>query len=150
LRRSGDAEFFLREDSQEDGRRESGDREGAKTIAGLGELDTVEKAIFDGRRYLGMSAPQVLSLTPREFAIEMRAHTESVYDEYERMATHAMMIRAAHHAKKLKQSQLFKRPTGEEMTKRKTVEKRERTEETMRWLSQFEEFQGKEGVIGGE
>lgn len=77
----------------------------------------------------------------------MRAHTESVYDEYERMASHAMMIRAAHHAKKLKQSQLFKRPTDEEVAKSKAEDMRERTEETMKWLAQFEEFRGKEGVI---
>lgn len=78
----------------------------------------------------------------------MRAHTESVYDEYDRMATHAMMIRAAHHAKKLKQSQLFKRPSDEEVAKNKAEEMKERSEETMRWLAQFEEFRGKEGVIG--
>lgn len=78
----------------------------------------------------------------------MRAHTESVYDEYERMASHAMMMRAAHHAKKLKQSQLFKRPTDEEVAKSKAEDMRARSEETMKWLAQFEEFRGKEGVNG--
>lgn len=91
-----------------------------------------------------MSAPETLSLTPREFAIEMHAHTEAVYDEYERMAAQAMMNRAAHHAKKLKQSQLFRRPTDAEKAK----DRRERSKEIMKWLSQFEEFRGKEGVNG--
>lgn len=57
------------------------------------------------------------------------------------------MIRAAHHAKKLKQSQLFKRPTDEDITKSKAEDMRERSEETMKWLAQFEEFRGKEGVM---
>lgn len=78
----------------------------------------------------------------------MRAHTESVYDEYERMASHAMMIRAAYHAKKLKPSQLFKRPKDEEVAKNKAEDMRARSEETMKWLAQFEEFRGKEGVNG--
>ncbi len=111
-------------------------------------MTEVEQAIFDGRRHLGLTAPQVLSLTPREFAIEMRAHTESVYDEYERMSTEAMMMRAAYHAKKLKQSQLFKRPTNADVAKDKSEDMRERSEEVMKWLAQFEEFQGKEGVNG--
>lgn len=91
-----------------------------------------------------MSSPQTLSLTPRELAIEMRAHTEAVYDEYERMAGHAMMIRAAYHAKKLKQTQLFRRPSDVEKAK----ERRKRSDDIMDWLSQFEEFRGKEGVNG--
>lgn len=74
----------------------------------------------------------------------MRAHTESVYDEYDRMATEAMMMRAAYHAKKLKQSQLFKRPTDGDQARNKAEEMRERSEETMKWLAQFEEFRGKE------
>lgn len=106
--------------------------------------------MYDARRYLGLSATQTLSLTPRELAIEMYAHTESVYDEYERMAQEAMMARAAYHAKKLKPADLFKRPVDEDLAENKVKEMRERSDETMRWLSQFEEFRGKEGVISGE
>jgi len=58
-----------------------------------------------------------------------------------------MMVRAAHHAKKLKQTDLFRRPVDGEQVKNKAEETRKRTEETMKWLSQFEEFRGKEGVI---
>ena len=78
----------------------------------------------------------------RNGAVELK------YDDYERMASHAMMIRAAYHATKLKQSQLFKRPSDEDQAKNKAEEVKERTEETMRWLSQFEEFRGKEGIDG--
>lgn len=74
----------------------------------------------------------------------MRAHTEAVYDEYEKLANFAMMNRAAYHAKKLKPSKLFKRPQDASAVKNK----RERTEEAMKWLAQFEEFRGKEGVNG--
>lgn len=89
-------------------------------------------------------------MTPRELAIEMHAHTEAVYDEYERMATQAMMVRAAHHAKKLKQTDLFRRPVDGDRARNKAEESLRRTEETMKWLAQFEEFRGKEGVTNGD
>ena len=148
--RSSDAKFFLSNDSGEDIENESGDEEGSRAIAGLGELDIADQAIFDGRRYLGLSAPQTLSLTPRELAIEMRAYTESFYDSYEKKAQQAMMVRAAYHAKKLKATDLFRRPVDEAAAKSRAEEMRERSDYAMRWISQFEEFQGKEGVINGE
>ncbi len=74
----------------------------------------------------------------------MRAHTERIYDDYERMAFQAMMMRGAYHAKKLKQSDLFDRPKDVKTAKISADEIRAKQAETMRWLSQFEEFRGKE------
>ena len=74
----------------------------------------------------------------------MRAQTERMYDEYERMAYQAMMMRGAYHAKKLKQSDLFERPKDGKSAKVSADDIRAKQAETMRWLSQFEEFRGKE------
>lgn len=148
MRRSRGTKFFLQSDGNQDDEEQSGNEESSRTVEGLGELDVVDQAIFDARRYLGMSSAETLSLTPRELAIEMRAYTEYVYDEYERMASQAMMTRAAYHAKKLKPSQLFKRPVDGSSVKNRAEHVRKRTEETMKWLAQFEEFRGKEGING--
>lgn len=84
-----------------------------------------------------------MSLSPRELSILLEAQQERHYDEMERMAIQAMMNRHAYHAKRLKQTQLFKRPTEFKESIR-TIEDLEREEkETMEWLSQFEEFKGK-------
>lgn len=64
------------------------------------------------------------------------------------MATHAMMIRSAYHAKKLKSTDLFKRPVDGELAKEEVKDIKAKQADTMRWLSQFEEFRGKEGVHG--
>src|SRR5690606_41463050 len=72
---------------------ESGDESGNRTatrISGLGELCEVESAIFDGWRYLGMDAHKVLSFTPREFAIMMRAELERKFDRYEEYSHFAL------------------------------------------------------------
>lgn len=74
----------------------------------------------------------------------MRAHTERIYDEYDRMAYQAMMMRGAYHAKKIKQSDLFTRPKDGKTSKVTADDVRAKQAETMRWLSQFEEFRGKE------
>ncbi len=74
----------------------------------------------------------------------MMAHTESVYDDYERMAANAMMIRSAYHAKSIKSTDLFKRPKAGEKTAQEVADIKAKQAETMRWLSQFEEFRGKE------
>src|SRR5699024_12548075 len=84
-------------------------------IDGLGELTEVEKAQFDARRYLGISSRELLSYTPREFAIEMKAETERIYDEMEREAIIAIMHANANNSKKrIRPSDLFKRPRSEE------------------------------------
>lgn len=74
----------------------------------------------------------------------MRANVERIYDEYERMAVEAMMIRSAYHAKKLRRNDLFKRPRPED--KEKTLDGvKERQRAIMDRLSKFEQFEGKFG-----
>lgn len=87
---------------------------------------------------MSLKPSEVLSLTPREFTILMKAQQERQYDVYERMATEAMFVRQAYHAKKLKPSELFKRPNGTEREGRMTAkELREYTEQQQTLLSQF-------------
>lgn len=101
-------------------------------------MTEVERAIAEGWRYLKLKPAEVLSLTPREFTILMRAETESRHDDYERMTTEAMFVRQAYHAKKLKPSDLFKRPDGSKRDKRMTREElREYTEQQQAVLAQF-------------
>ena len=88
----------------------------------------------------------MLSMTPRELSIMLAAQRERQYDEMELMAIQAMMIRQAYHAKRLKQSDLFRRPVDEEKARSKADEIQERTKKRMEWLSQFEEFRGKINV----
>lgn len=72
----------------------------------------------------------------------MTAQVERTYDEYERMASQAMMYRAAQHKEKLKYSDLFKRPSGD--NKKKTVEDvKKRQNDIISRLSQFEQFADK-------
>jgi len=92
-----------------------------------------------------LESSQILSKTPREFSILMSAQIERTYDEYERFAAQAMMNRQAYHAKKLKQSQLFKRPAGEVGTDKTVEDVRDRQESIMNRLEQFEEFRGRFG-----
>lgn len=141
MRRGGYAIFFLQADGRESDEEESGNEESNRTAS---ELNEVERAIFDGRRYLGLSAPQVLSLTPREFAIEMRAFVEANNDEYEKQALLAIWHRKAQHEKRIKTTDLFKRPKDEERAQKNVEDIRAKQAETMRWLSQIEEFRGKE------
>lgn len=103
-------------------------------------MTEVELAIYDGWRYLRLDSPAVLSKTPREFSILMSAQVERQYDTYERMANEAMMMRQAYHAKKLKTSQLFKRPVDEEKASKEAEDMHMKAESTMEWLSQFEQF----------
>jgi len=77
----------------------------------------------------------------------MAAQVERKYDEYERMATQAMMMRAAYHKEKLRQSDLFKRPTGEIKTDKTAEDIEERQRAIIERLSKFEQFAGK---FGGE
>ena len=105
-------------------------------------MSDVEQAIFDGRRYLDLTASEVLSLTPREFTIEMRAQGERRSDEYERMADAALMARQAYHAKRLKRSDLFKRPVDVGEAEAKSEELVDKAEHATEWMSQFTNFNG--------
>lgn len=71
----------------------------------------------------------------------MRAYVEGLYDEYERMAIMAMMNRQAYHAKKLKQNDLFKRPTYEAMAKQKADRQADKKEKITEWMSRIKQFQ---------
>lgn len=70
----------------------------------------------------------------------MRAQVERQYDEMERMSHNALMLRQAHHAKKLKMSDLFKRPADDAVEGGKAENMRKKADDTMAWLSQFAEF----------
>lgn len=77
----------------------------------------------------------------------MAAQVERKYDEYERMASQAMMMRAAYHKEKLRQSDLYKRPSGEVKTDKTAEDIKERQRAIIERLSKFEQFAGK---FGGE
>lgn len=76
------------------------------------------------------------------------AQNERRYDEYERQSHYAIMNVKAQNAKKsIKASDLFKRPADEkaEAELQVGVEKAKHASE---WLSQFEQFSGKEEANG--
>src|SRR5690625_429931 len=149
MRRGGCAKFFLQSDDREVNEGQSGDEEGARSVARLGELNTVEQASLDGWRYLGVDSARVLSLTAREFTIMMAANVERTYDDYEKMAVQALMNRQGYHSKKLKKSQLFKRPSDID-TGKTADDVKERQRAIIERLERFEEFKGKfreEGLI---
>lgn len=102
----------------------------------------MESAIFDAWRYLRMDSAAFLSKTPREFSILMAAENERRYDEYELMASKAMMMRAAYHKEKLKHRDLYKRPS-DKATDRTVEDVKARQEEVMSRLSRFAEFKDK-------
>lgn len=84
----------------------------------------------------------MLSYTPREFMIMLRAQQERKSDEYERMAHEALMNRQAQHAEKLTLSDLYKRPVDEEVAQAKADELVDKSEYASEWLSQFTNFSG--------
>src|SRR5690625_4591038 len=112
--------LFLQADSQQADEAEPRNEEGlhATNVVNGVELDDVESAIFDAWRYLRMDSAAFLSKTPREFPILMAAENERRYDEYELMASKAMMMRAAYHKEKLKHRDLYKRPSDKSMDRK--------------------------------
>jgi hypothetical protein len=66
----------------------------------------------------------------------MQAENERRFDEYELLATQAMWNRAAYHARRLKKSNLFKRPKDGEQIDPKTIEERRKEVDEMNdWLA---------------
>ena len=63
------------------------------------------------------------------------AQVERQYDEYERMAQEAMMMRGAYHAKKLKATDLFKRPKGSVKVREGLTDMKKETERLNDWLA---------------
>lgn len=72
----------------------------------------------------------------------MAANVERTYDDYEKMAVQALMNRQGYHAKKLKKSQLFKRPSDID-TGKTADDVKERQKAIIERLERFEEFKGK-------
>lgn len=101
----------------------------------------VEQAIFDGWRYLSLDSSAVLSKTPREFSILMRANVEKTYDRYEDMAVMAQMNRQGYHARKLSYKDLFKRPTDEDIAKKRSEKLEDKQERIKQWMSRIKQFQ---------
>lgn len=75
----------------------------------------------------------------------MRADRERKMDEYERMSHEAMMMRQAHHAKKLKLSDLFKRPNGRNGDTSRIERLKESTRNTNEWLAGLTASKGVSG-----
>lgn len=73
----------------------------------------------------------------------MHANVEKKYDEYEDKANEAMMFRHAQNAKRVKKSDLFKRPIDESKAEDKAEKMQEESEKASEWLSQFSLFDGK-------
>lgn len=65
----------------------------------------------DGYRYLDLPPQQVLALTHREFFMMLEQRVEKTYDELEREAVKAIMMRAAYHSdkKNMKPTDIFDR-----------------------------------------
>lgn len=72
----------------------------------------------------------------------MRANVERMYDLYDRMAMEAMMIRSAHHAKKIKQSDLFSRPVDKDEQAKKMDKSKDKIKDMNEWMAGIAEFQG--------
>lgn len=81
----------------------------------------------------------------------MRANLERVYDEYERKANEAIILaNAINSTKKVKSTDLFKRPVDDGTARRKTEDLLGKADHASEWLSQFEQFKDfrKEDVNG--
>ncbi|MGG3072178.1 phage tail assembly chaperone [Niallia circulans] len=104
--------------------------------------------LSDGWRYLQLLPEQVYDLTPKEFRLLLGAQMERKYDEYERQSHFAIMNLKAQNAKKsIKATDLFKRP-ADEKAEAELQEGIEKAKHASEWLSQFEQFSGKEEANG--
>lgn len=88
---------------------------------------------------MSLKPAEVLSLTPRELTILMKAQTERQYDDYEHMAFEAIMrANASNATKRIKATDLFKRPSGKGRESKLSVkELREQIEKQQALLAQF-------------
>ena len=82
-----------------------------------------------------MSADAVLSLTPRELVIMMRAQSHRIADEYEKQSHFALMQRQANNAKRVKASDLYKHPYKQPATRVQSL--REKAQADNEWLSRL-------------
>lgn len=72
----------------------------------------------------------------------MRSNVERTHDEYERMAYSAMMSRQATNAKRLKMSDLYKRPADVSTAEKDLQTMKNKVEHASEWMSQFTLFGG--------
>lgn len=100
----------------------------------------MDKFIIDGYRFLNLKPAEVLGMTHKEFNLLMKGNKEKTFDQLEMYSIHALMIRRAYHERKrLKATDLFKRPKESA----KQVDKKDMVEEMQQaksYLSQFENF----------
>src|SRR5699024_4475073 len=129
-------------DSQQDAGERSEDEEDIRTVDEyLDEVTNVQKAIENAYRYVGMYARDVYEHTPAEVQLMRRASVERRYDELEQEATIAIMHgNAANSKKRVRATDLFKRPAEHRESKRTADDLRREEEEAMKWLGQCEQF----------
>lgn len=85
-----------------------------------------------------MPPVEIYALTPRKFQILLRAQQERNYDDNERMATNAVWREIAHRSKRIKPSDLYKRPTDANVDKAKVQDLREQTRMDNAWLASLQ------------
>ncbi|WP_412677720.1 phage tail assembly chaperone [Bacillus swezeyi] len=99
----------------------------------------MEKVFSAGWRFLGKEPDEIRRLTPREFYVLLEAENERKYDRLEEYAISAMMNAKANNSKKrVKLSDLFKRPEQENAATKKVEDLYEKQKQASEWLSQFE------------
>lgn len=104
----------------------------------------VQKHISEAYQYLRMTAVVLYQHTPSEYLNMRVGAIEGIYDEMERDAGLAIMIGNAVNArKKIKSSDLFKRPSNEVKSDKTADDVRTRQKAIKERLEQFEEFRGK-------
>lgn len=83
-----------------------------------------------------------MSLTHKEFHLLLESQIEKNYDEMEKQAVQALMMRKAYHTKpkkNLKVNDFFKRPSKHDQDpKQENIEdKKKRLDQQQQWLSRF-------------
>jgi len=107
-------------------------------------MSDVQTRIADAHQFLKMSAIELYKLTPAEYLAMRKGAVEGVYDELERYSVLAIMIgNAVNASKRIKATDLFKRPTGEIKTGKTADDVKERQQAIIERLERFEEFKGK-------
>ncbi|QYG88354.1 hypothetical protein [Bacillus atrophaeus] len=85
-----------------------------------------------------MKPHEIYALTPREYYILMHAQQERKFDQYDDMASSAMMIGKVRSAKKsITKTDLFKRPKSTEEDGDISQEAIEKQRNASEWLSNF-------------
>ncbi|WFP01572.1 phage tail assembly chaperone [Bacillus subtilis] len=126
-------QFFLQENSGKasEERSESGGNAG-------GDFG-IDQVLRDAWRYLSLKPDEVYALTPREYYLLIQAQQDKKFDQYDDLASLAMMIGKVRSAKKsIKQSDLFKRPKTADDEANIPQEVIAKQQQASEWLSQFD------------